>query len=314
YDRYGHAGLEGMGMPDFTNTESIFDVFGDLLGDLFGGRRRGPRPGRDLIYAIEIDLLEAAKGIKKTITIQREENCEECGGTGNSKGSPLATCPACKGDGVIIMSQGFFRVQQSCRNCGGRGRIIKDPCKGCRGRGRISVPRTLEVGIPPGAFSGLQIAARGEGEAGQPGAPRGDLICEIRVREHSLFQRDGDNLICHVPITFSLAALGGMIEVPTLVGPMEHPLKPGLQSGDVIRIRGKGMPNLRTHGKGDLLVVIVVETPKNLTKRQEEIFRELAELDKSHVSSQRKSFFDKVKEFFVGVEASASQEKEEKES
>jgi molecular chaperone DnaJ len=305
YDRYGHAGLEGMHMHDFSNTDSIFDVFGDLFSDLFGGggggRRRGPRPGRDIGVAMQIDLVEAARGCKKTITFPREENCDECAGSGMRAGSKPANCKHCNGHGVVLLSQGFFRVQQTCRACGGSGSIITDPCARCHGKGRLRVERSVDINVPAGAFTGVQLAARGEGEAGQPGAPRGDLICEIHVREHPLFQRDGDDLICQVPITFSQAALGGSIEVPTLDGPIEHNLKRGLQPGDAFRITGQGMPSLRHKRKGDLVVVVNVETPRNLTKRQEELFRELAEIDQKHVSPQRKSFFDKIREFFTGT-------------
>jgi molecular chaperone DnaJ len=305
YDRYGHAGLEGMNMPDFSNADSVFDMFGDLFSDLFGGggrRQRGPRPGRDLGIAVQIDLLEAARGCKKSLTFPREENCDECSGSGMRKGSKPASCKQCNGHGVVLLSQGFFRVQQTCRACGGSGSTITDPCPRCHGKGRLRVERTLEISIPAGAFTGVQLAARGEGEAGQPGAPRGDLICEIHVREHALFQRDGDDLICQVPITFSQAALGGAIEVPTLEGPAQHTLRRGIQSGDTVRIPGKGMPNLRSKRHGDLIVIALVETPRNLTKRQEELLRELAEIDQKHVSAQRKSFIDKIRDFFTGAE------------
>ncbi len=312
YDRYGHAGLEGM-TREFGDAESIFDLFGDIFGDFFGGgsRRRGPRPGRDLGVSLEIDLLEAARGCQKTFDIPREENCDDCRGSGNKPGSKMAPCRQCNGHGVIVMNQGFFRMQQSCRACGGKGSVITDPCLTCRGRGRIKVKRTIEVAVPAGAASGMQMALRGEGEAGQPGAPRGDLICEIRVKEHPLFQRDGDNLICRVPVTFSQAALGGDIQVPTLDGPINHTLKRGMQSGEYTRIPAKGMPNFRTKRNGDLIVVVIVETPKNLTKRQEELFRELAELEHKHVSPERKSFFETIRDFFTGSET-PSEEKTEK--
>lgn len=304
YDRYGHAGLNGMGMPDFSSAESIFDLFGDVFGDFFGGgrRRRGPRPGQDLGYELEIELLEAARGCKKTITIPREENCSDCGGNGCKRGSRPAQCRQCQGHGVVLVNQGFFRIQQTCRGCGGSGAIITDPCPTCSGRGRIAAKRTLEIPVPAGAYTGLQLALRGEGEAGAPGAPRGDLICQVHVREHSLFRREGDHLICQVPVTFSQAALGGEIEVPTLDGPIPHALKPGTQSGDVVRIAGKGMPGVRSQRRGDLHVVVVLETPRNMTKRQEELFRELAEIDQKQVSSQRKSFIDKLKGLFAGEE------------
>lgn len=304
YDRYGHAGLNGMGMPDFNSTDSIFDMFGDLLGGLFGGgRRRGPRPGQDLGYELEIDLSEAARGCKKTINISREENCSECGGNGCRRGTRPAKCKQCDGHGAVLMNQGFFRIQQTCRGCGGSGAIITDPCASCNGRGRASAKRTIDVTIPAGAYNGLQFVLRGEGEAGAPGAPRGDLICQIRVHEHDFFKREGDHLICQVPVTFSQAALGGEIQVPTLEGPMSHSLKPGMQSGEYVRISGKGMPNLRSQRRGDLVVVVVVETPRNLSKRQEELFRELAEIDHKQVSPQRKTFFEKLKGLFAADEA-----------
>jgi molecular chaperone DnaJ len=303
YDRYGHAGLSGMNLPDFGSRESIFDVFGDLFGDLFGGgRRRGPQPGSDLELRLEVDLLEAARGCKKTVNIPREENCPDCSGSGCRRGTQPAPCRRCGGSGVTLTSQGFFRIQTTCRGCGGRGVIITDPCPTCHGHGRIKAKRTLDLDIPAGVYTGARLVLRGEGEAGAPGAPRGDLIVLVGVREHSIFKREGDHLICQVPVTISQAALGGEIEVPTLDGPMPYELKRGLQSGDVVHIPGKGMPNVRTGRQGDLLVVVVVETPRSLTKRQEELFRELAEIDQKHVSAQRKSFFEKLRTFFSGTE------------
>jgi molecular chaperone DnaJ len=303
YDRYGHAGLEGVRMPDFSNPQSAFDLFGDLFSDLFGGSRlrSGPRAGRDLLYELELSLPEAARGCKRTLTFPREELCPDCRGSGSQPGTRPAPCRYCRGQGVIIRSQGFFRIQQTCRACGGSGAVIVDPCAACHGRGRVRVQRTVEVTIPPGVDTGSQLALRGEGEAGEPGAPRGDLIVEIHVREHPIFKREGDNLICQVPITFSQAALGGPIEVPTLEGPMTYHLKRGVQSGETIRIPGKGVPNLQTRRPGDLLVVLLVETPRHLTKRQEELFRELAEIEQKQVSPQRKSFFEKLRELFTAA-------------
>ena len=299
YDRYGHAGLSSVGMPDFNNRQSIFDFVGDIFGEIFGGgRRQGSGRGNDLGYELEIDLLEAARGCKKPISIPRHEVCHDCAGSGCKRGSSPSRCRHCNGQGVVLISQGFFRVQQTCRGCGGRGVVITDPCPTCHGSGRVKVKRDLEVSVPAGAFSGLQIQYRGEGEAGDPGAPRGNLIIAIQVHEHPLFQREGDHLLCHVPITFSQAALGGEIEVPTLDGPTLQVLKRGVQSGDQIIVSGKGIPNLRSHRPGDLYVRLEVETPRNLTKRQEELFRELAEIDKKHVSPQCKSFFESIRKFF----------------
>jgi molecular chaperone DnaJ len=301
YDRYGHAGLEGLNVPHFNDAQSVFDLFGDLFGDIFGqGRRRGPQRGRDRRVEVELDLIEAYRGVTKTVTVSRQELCTECSGSGCKRGTRPTPCRRCHGHGVVIQSQGFFRVQQTCRACGGTGSVITDPCPACTGVGRIVVRRTLEVAIPPGVDNGTAVRLIGEGEAGDAGAPRGDLYCLVHVREHALFQRDGPHLVCQVPITFSQAALGGDIEVPSLDGAVRHPLKRGVQSGDLVRIAGRGMPGLRGGRKGDLVVQLVVETPRHLTKRQEELFRELAELEQKHVSPQRKSFLDKLRDFFAG--------------
>jgi molecular chaperone DnaJ len=312
YDRYGHAGLNDLGGPNFNNPQSVFDLFGDIFGDIFGGGprgRRGPQPGRDLQMGIEVTLEEAFRGTTKTVTIPREELCSECSGKGARPGTEPVTCRRCNGAGVVAVNQGFFRIQQTCRGCGGQGRVITDPCPNCHGEGRVEVKRTIDVSMPPGVDNGIRIRLGGEGEAGDPGAPRGDLYCVIRVREHTLFQRERDHLICQVPITISQAALGGEIEIPTLDGPITHTLKRGLQSGDVVTIGGKGMPSLRGGRRGDLHVQVLIETPRHLTKRQEELFRELAEIDKSHVSPHRKSFLDKLKDFFAGSAPAAKSEK-----
>ncbi len=306
YDRYGHAGLEGMNIPHFNNAQSVFDLFGDFFGDLFGGRgagRRGPHRGADLQLIVDIDLLEAARGAKKSVTLDREEVCGECSGSGARRGTRPAPCRHCGGQGVVAVSQGFFRIQQTCRGCGGTGTILTDPCPNCRGNGRVVAPRTMEVNIPPGVDTGTRIRYGGEGAAGDPGAPRGDLYCVVRVREHAIFQRDGGNLICQVPITFSQAALGGDIEIPTLGGPFNYRLKAGTQSHEVLRVQGYGMPALRGGRAGDLLVQVIVETPRTLTKRQEELLRELAEIEHKHVSPERKSFLDRLKGFFTGMQS-----------
>jgi molecular chaperone DnaJ len=305
YDRYGHAGLNGLGGPSFSDAGSIFDLFGDIFGDFFGqrGGRSGQQGGRDLQVSLEIDLIEAARGTRKSITIPREENCSDCSGQGYRKGTKPANCRRCGGQGVVLINQGFFRMQQTCSGCGGRGIIITDPCPTCHGGGRVETRRTLEIDVPPGVDTGTRIRISGEGEAGSPRAPRGDLYCLLRVREHPFFQRDGNNLVCQVPITFSQAALGGEIDVPTLDSAIKHAIKRGMQSGEVVRIAGRGMPNIRGGRTGDLLVQVVVETPRNLTKRQEELLRELAELDKSHVSAQRKSFLEKLRDFFTAEPA-----------
>ncbi len=304
YDRYGHAGLEGIGMPQFSDLDDIFGMFGDLFGfgDMFGRRGRGPRAGRDLQIAVELDLLEAATGITKSLEVDRAEKCGECSGNGLRRGSRPATCARCSGRGVVLMRQGFFQVQTTCQACGGRGSLITDPCPTCEGQGRVLARRKVEVAIPAGVDTGNRVRQPGEGEAGDDGAPRGDLYCLIRVRPHPLFRRDGLDLVCQVPVTFSQAALGAEIEVPTLQGKETVTLPKGVQSGAFLRREGKGMPNVRGRGRGDLLVEIIVETPKKLTKRQEELFRELAELDQKHVSPQRRSFLDKLRSWFTAEE------------
>jgi molecular chaperone DnaJ len=290
-----------MNVPHFNNAQSVFDLFGDLFGDFFGqGGRRGPRRGRDYKLEVTLELHEAARGVKKTVSVDREEICTDCSGNGCRRGTRPAACRRCNGHGVVLQQQGFFRIQQTCRACGGSGSIITDPCPACSGHGRVVAKRTLEVDIPAGVDTGTAVRLPGEGEAGEPGGPRGDLYCVVRVREHALFQRDGANLICRVPITFSQATLGAEIEVPTLEGPVPFSLKRGVQSGDVLRLAGKGMPALKGHRRGDLLVQVIVETPRKLTARQEELFRQLAELDDKHVSPERKGFLDKLKEFFAG--------------
>jgi molecular chaperone DnaJ len=306
YDRYGHAGLEGFnGAPHFNDARDVFNVFGNLFGDLFGGGQRGgPQPGRDLQYNLEIDLAEAARGARKTFTIPREELCPECSGSGAKKGTKPANCRRCDGHGVVVQRQGFFSVQRTCPGCGGRGQVVTDPCGQCHGAGRVTVRRTIDVTIPPGVDTGIRVRVPGEGEPGDPGAPRGDLFVGIRVRDHLLFQRDGNHLVCQVPITFSQAALGAEIDVPTLDGAAKHTLPKGVQSGEVLRVPGQGMPNIRGGRRGDLLVQVVVETPRNLTKRQEELFRELAEIEKKNVSAARKGFLEKLKEFFSPPEES----------
>jgi molecular chaperone DnaJ len=302
YDRYGHAGLEGMEMPNFGSSD-FMDLLGEFLGGgFFGGqqRRRGPQAGRDLQIGVEIDLVEALRGTRKKLTIPRDEACTACHGSGAKPGTKPAACRRCNGHGVVLMGQGFFRIQQTCGACGGRGTVITDPCPTCHGGGAVEVRREVEVTIPPGVDNDVSIRLTGEGEVGDPGAAAGDLYCVVRVRKHQLFVRQGTDLHCEVPITFSQAALGGPIEVPTLEGKfLTQTLKRGSNPGDEIRVQGKGMPHLRGGRTGDLVVHLRVVTPRNLTKRQEELFRELGEIDGNHVSPERKSFLDRVREFFA---------------
>jgi molecular chaperone DnaJ len=319
YDRFGHQGLSDTGFHEFTNAEDIFEAFGDIFGggmfgDLFGRRaRRGPRAGRDLRVQFELELLEAARGCSKTFDITRLELCATCRGSGAKAGSQPVTCSYCGGRGQVLQSQGFFRISQTCPGCQGRGTQIKDPCTDCSGGGRVKAKRTLQVEIPAGVDTGMRVRLRGEGEPGDNGAPRGDLYCYISVREHPLFHREGANLICQVPITFSQAALGADVDVPGLAGKQRLSVPRGTQSGEVFRLRGQGMPDPNGRAKGDLVVQVVIETPKKLTKRQEELLREFAETEQAHVTPQRKSFFDQLRNFFTAEESSSDdQESKEK--
>ncbi len=316
YDRYGHAGLEGLNLPHFEDADSVMDLFGDLLGGLFGGgggpgRRNGTAGGRDLQVAVELDLTEAARGVAKTIHLRREEACGECSGSGAKPGTKPSPCRRCNGRGAVLMGQGFFRIQQTCPGCGGRGSVITDPCLKCHGAGQVEVVQDVPVTIPAGVDNGMTIRQDGYGDPGRRGGPPGDLFVVIKVRKHPLFVRDGLNLHCEVPITFSQAALGGVIEAPTLEGTVvHHTLKRGVQNGDEAHLSGLGMPNLMRDGRndgrrGDLVLHLKVVTPRKLTKRQEELFRELGEIDGLNVPPERKTFLDRIKAFFSASEAPA---------
>jgi molecular chaperone DnaJ len=311
YDRFGHSGLSGTGFHEFSSAEDIFDAFGDIFGgsvfgNLFGARRgrRGPRPGRDLRIHLELELLEAARGASKTFDIRRKEICATCSGSGAKSGTQPVTCSYCGGRGEVLQSQGFFRITTTCPGCQGAGTQIREPCSECAGSGRVLAVRTLQIDIPAGVDTGMRVRLRGEGEPGDNGAPRGDLYCYINVREHPLFHREGPNLICQVPIAFTQAALGAEIEVPSLTGKQTLNVPRGTQSGEVFRLRGQGMPDPRGKGSGDLVVQVTIETPRKLTKRQEELLREFADLEQAHVSPQRKSFFEKLREYFSTPDAS----------
>jgi len=316
YDRYGHAGVEGMIDPGFGSASSFADIMNDLFGTFMGGggRRahRGPQRGSDLRMPLDIDLVEAATGVKKQVKVRRHEVCLECAGTG-SKNSKRATCNRCKGRGEFIQRQGFFELRQTCPACGGAGTVIADPCTGCHGVGRVQAERSIAVTVPAGADTGLRLVVGGEGDAGEPGAPRGDLELVVRVAEHKLFHREGVDLFIEgFPITFSQAALGASLEVPTLAGRAKLTVPPGTQTGTEFRVRNEGMPELRINRqgaaventrKGDLRVTVVVETPSHLTKRQEELLREMAEIENKQVSPQRKGFLDKIKDLFTAPDA-----------
>lgn len=304
YDRYGHAGLEGAAVHDFRSPDDIMSAFSDifgggLFGDIFGERRRGPRQGPDLLMKLEIDLIEAARGTTRNIEISRQEFCTECRGSGARKGTAPTTCNYCGGRGQIVQSRGFFQVATTCPACGGEGVRITDPCPGCKGAGRVPTVFKHTLAVPPGVESGMTLQVRNQGELGDMGAPRGNLRIQIMVKRHPFFERRRNDLYCQVPISFAQAALGAEIEVPTLEGPDRMQVPRGTQSGEQIRLRGRGMPDISGRGRGDELVEVVVETPRHLTPRQEELLREFAEIEHEQVSPRRKSFFEKLRDYFT---------------
>ncbi len=304
YDRLGHAGLGGAGRArEFTDVNDIFAAFGDIFGDsafgdLFGGGRRRANKGADVRCDITLDLIEAARGVTATIEFDRHETCTSCKGTGAKAGSSRTKCSYCGGRGQVMQSTGIFRVQTTCPSCRGAGSVVKDPCTTCRASGFVLQTVRRDVQIPAGIDDQMRVRLPGEGEPSPSGGPRGDCYCFIAVREHSLFQREGQHLIVRVPISYSQAALGARIEVPTLDGRHELKIPGGTQSGEVFRLRGRGMPSPRGRDVGDLLVQVTIEVPKSLNQRQEELLRDLAEQEHANVSPHRKSFFEKVREYF----------------
>jgi molecular chaperone DnaJ len=305
YDRYGHAGVSGGASSQFSDVEDVFSAFGDIFGDLFGGGRRSRRGrrssrGADVQCEVELTLAEAAQGVSKTVHIKRHESCADCGGSGARPGTTKTTCEYCGGHGQIVQSSGIFRVQTTCPSCRGVGTRIDDPCRVCRGSGLMPKQVETEVRIPAGVDTGMQIRIAEQGEPSRNGGPAGDCFCHISVQEHPLFERDGRNLICRVPITYPQAALGATIEVPTLDGRQDHNVPRGTQSGQVFRLRGLGMRDPRRQGVGDLLVQVFIEVPEDLSDREEELLRDLAEEEHSNVAPQRKSFFETLKSYFVG--------------
>ncbi|MEZ6069832.1 MAG: molecular chaperone DnaJ [Pirellulales bacterium] len=310
YDQFGHAGVDGAagGSPHFTDINDIFEAFGDIFGggspfgDLFGGgrRRRGPRRGADVRADVSLDLFEAARGTKRVIKFDRHEICQQCEGSGAKPGTTPQTCHLCGGHGQVVQSSGVFRVQTTCPQCRGTGSLIKEACAACRGKGIVLQNVEREVRIPAGVDDQTRLRLEGEGEPSPSGGGmRGDCYCFVHVKEHELFRREGQHLICDVPITYPQAALGATIQVPTLDGPEDLVIPAGTQPHDVFRMRGKGMPHPRRGGHGDLLVQVVVEVPKRLEPEQEELLRKLAELEHANVSPHRGSFLEKLKGLFA---------------
>ncbi len=311
YDLFGHTmgpggagGFEGFGegFGGFGGFGGGFsDIFEDIFEDFFGTstrKRKRPEKGADLRYNLEISFEDAAFGMETRIKIPRTETCPVCHGTGARSSVKLAICPTCRGTGQIRVHQGFFTLTRTCYHCNGEGRIITDPCDRCNGKKRIQVERTLSVKIPPGVETGSRLRLAGEGEAGINGGPPGDLYIVITVREHPFFSRDGNDIICEVPISVVKAILGGKIEVPTLTGPVTLTIPPGTQPGSVLRVKGKGIKDLRGYGVGDQLVKIKVEIPKKLSPKQKELLEEYARVSGEDVSHGSGGFFEKVKHIF----------------
>ncbi len=314
YDQFGHAAFEGgrggqggFG-PDFASSMS--DIFDDLFGEFMGGRRGGGQAGRtrtgqergaDLRYNLEITLAEAFSGKTAQIRVPASVSCENCDGSGAKPGTKAKTCATCGGIGKVRASQGFFTIERPCPTCQGRGENIDDPCSVCSGSGRISKERTLSVNIPAGVEDGTRIRLAGEGEAGMRGGPTGDLYIFLSIRPHEFFQRDGSDVFCKVPIAMTTAALGGQIDVPTLEGTTTRVKVPdGTESGKQFRLKGKGMPVLRSKVTGDMYIEVDVETPKNLTRRQRELLEEFEKASHKETSPESAGFFTRVKDFFEG--------------
>jgi molecular chaperone DnaJ len=313
YDRFGHAGVEGGRTHGFDDIADVFEAFGDLFGggifgEAFGGGRRRsnrPRKGRDVACVVSLSLLEAARGVTKTIAFVRHEPCSTCDGSGAKPGTSPESCEYCGGHGQVIQSSGVFRLQTTCPACRGAGRVVKDACAGCRGAGLVEERVERPLAIPAGVDNDVRIRLAGEGEPGGNGGPPGDCYVTIEVEEHPFLTRQGRDLHCDVPITFTQAALGATIEVPTLDGPRPLDIARGTQSGDVVRVRGFGMPEVRGRGLGDLHVHVHVEVPKTLSPKAESLLRELAAEEQAAVSPKRSSFFSRLTEYFQGRDPAA---------
>jgi molecular chaperone DnaJ len=321
YDRFGHAGVNGgaggRGGAQFHDVNDIFsEVFGDVFGDMFGGARGrggGPQRGSDLRYDLEITLEQAYTGAEVEISVPSTIACDVCDGSGAKPGTSPTVCGACGGAGRVRAQQGFFSIERTCPRCGGQGRVVADPCRACHGHGQVRRERKLQVRVPAGVDDGQRIRLAGEGDAGARGGPRGDLYIFLSVRPHELFERDGLDLLCSVPVPIATAALGGEIEAPCLVdghcGECRSTVKvpPGAQTGHTVRIKGKGMPSLRGRDRGDLVVEFFVETPTHLTARQKELLREFAELCGDRQNPKHAGFFKKAKRFWSEVTGQAEE-------
>ncbi|MDY0189121.1 MAG: molecular chaperone DnaJ [Desulfuromonas sp.] len=305
YDQFGHAGVDGSGgySSGGFGGSPFEDIFGDIFGDIFsgGGGRRGRSRGQrgdDLRYNLEVSFEEAAFGTEKTVKLPRHHSCEACGGSGAKAGTSPTTCPTCKGAGQVRYQQGFFQMTRPCPDCGGSGTHIDSPCPECHGTGRIKDKRNLAIKIPAGVETGIRLKLSGEGESGTNGGPAGDLYVVITVAEHPIFSREGRNVICDMPVSFTQAALGCELEVPTLEGRVKLKIPHGTQSGRVMKLAGKGIVDLQGRRRGDQMVVVKVETPTDLTARQKELLEEFAREGGESVNPISKGFFEKVKDMF----------------
>jgi molecular chaperone DnaJ len=311
YDQFGHAGVDGSagGGSGFNGPADLNDIFGGVFRDIFGGARGGNQNyrGSDLRYNLDLTLEEAVFGATAKIRVPTLVTCASCGGSGTKPGTKPITCPTCRGVGQVRMQQGFFSIQQTCPRCQGRGTIIPDPCETCHGNGRVEEQKTLSVKVPSGVDNGDRIRLAGEGAAGEQSGPPGDLYVQIRVKPHPIFTREDSDLYCEVPISFTAAALGGDLEVPTLDGRVSLKIPPETQTGKVFRIRGKGVKPVRGGPTGDLLCRVSLETPVNLTKEQRDLLQKFAatmEAGGKHHAPQEGSWLDKAKKFFEDLTSS----------
>jgi molecular chaperone DnaJ len=311
YDRFGHAGVNGMNGAG-AGFADVHDIFNDVFGDFFGRGQRssGPARGQDLRYDLEITLEQAYAGAEVEVKVPAAMACETCKGSGASPGTSPTTCGSCGGAGRVRRSQGFFQLETACPRCGGAGRLILDPCRACAGHGQVRRERLLQVRIPAGVDDGSRIRLAGEGDTGARGGPRGDLYIFVSVKPHELFERDGLDLLCRVPVPMITAALGGEIEAPCLLGgencdgqcKIRVKVPEGAQFGDTVHLRGRGMPSLRSRERGDMVVELVVETPTRLTAQQKTMLRELAAVCGDKHSPKSATFFQKARRFWDGVE------------
>jgi molecular chaperone DnaJ len=305
YDQLGHAGLSGAGMHDFSNmgVDDIFSMFNDIFGGAFGMGGRRVRRGADLQTEVELTLTEVATGIERSIEFARQDFCDTCGGNGAAPGSERRTCGTCGGYGQVEQTGGFLfsRTISTCPTCRGQGSVVTTPCKECRGTGRKAKDRLVTVQIPAGIHDGQAIRVRGEGEPGGEGGPRGDLHCYVRVKPHPFLERHNNDLVCRMPISFTQAALGANVEVPTLTGKAEFKIPPGTQHGQLFRLSGLGLPDLRTGRRGDQLMQVTVEIPKKLDKEQQKLLREFAATEDRSVLPESKGFFDRVMDYLSGL-------------